>query len=65
MCVDEGKMSREAIETAAEKGPAALLIIDLINDYDFGDSDLLYRFVPEVAEKIAALKERLKKQGSR
>lgn len=56
-------MASEAIETGSEKGPAALLIIDMISDFNFEDSDLLFRFVPEVAERIAALKAKAKKAG--
>ena len=50
-------------ENDSEKGPVALLIIDMISDYKFEDSDLLFRFVPEVAERIAALKAKAKNAG--
>ena len=50
-------------ENGSEKGPVALLIIDMISDFEFEDSELLFRFVPEVAERIAALKAQAKKAG--
>ncbi len=56
-------MPPEQNENGSEKGPVALLIIDMISDYQFEDSDLLFRFVPEVAERIAALKAKAKKAG--
>jgi nicotinamidase-related amidase len=50
-------------ENGSEKGPVALLIIDMISDFEFEDSELLFRFVPEVAGRIAALKAQAKKAG--
>lgn len=40
----------------------ALLLIDVINDFDFPDSEKLLRFALPAARRIAALKRRLKKQ---
>lgn len=43
--------------------PTALLLIDVINDLDFPESDQLLRFALPMAERIAALKQRAKQLG--
>jgi nicotinamidase-related amidase len=40
-----------------------LLIIDMISDFEFKDSDKLFAFVPEVAKRIADLKQSARKAG--
>ena len=41
-----------------EKSDVVLLLVDVINDFDFEDADKLLRFALPVAEQIAALKKR-------
>src|SRR5690242_17577909 len=41
----------------------ALLLIDMINDLEFEGSEELLRYLPPVAEHIAALKRRAKQAG--
>jgi nicotinamidase-related amidase len=41
----------------------ALLLIDLINDLEFEGSEELLRYLPPVAERVAALKRRAKQAG--
>jgi nicotinamidase-related amidase len=48
---------------APDNSPVALLIIDMISDFEFKDSDQLFRFVPQVARNIAALKKRANQAG--
>jgi len=45
---------------ATESCPVALLLIDVINDFDCPESEPIGRFVVHMAEKIAALKKRAK-----
>ncbi|MFC7370851.1 isochorismatase family cysteine hydrolase [Fictibacillus iocasae] len=46
--------------TVRDGVPVALLIIDMINDYDFEESDLLLAHMEAVAGSIARLKEQAK-----
>jgi nicotinamidase-related amidase len=48
---------------APDKADWALLLIDVINDLDFPESDQLLRFALPMAQRIAALKRRAKQQG--
>jgi nicotinamidase-related amidase len=43
------------------KSKTALLLIDVISDFEFVDGEKLFKFVPTVADCIAALKKRAKK----
>jgi nicotinamidase-related amidase len=49
--------------SAPDKCETVLLIVDVINDLDFPEAKQLLRFLPAMARKIAALKERVKKAG--
>lgn len=44
--------------SAPDKSPVALLLIDLINDFDFPEGDQLLQHTLPAAERIAALKRR-------
>ncbi|HEY4310815.1 MAG TPA: isochorismatase family cysteine hydrolase [Pirellulales bacterium] len=44
-----------------DKSPVVLLLIDVINDLDFSDSQELLRFALPMAKRLASLKERAKK----
>ncbi|MES2623869.1 MAG: isochorismatase family cysteine hydrolase [Pseudomonadota bacterium] len=46
-----------------EKSDVVLLMIDVINDFDFEDAEKLLRFAIPVAENIAALKKRAVTKG--
>jgi len=46
-----------------DKSPVALLLIDVINDLEFEGADRLMRYVPQLAERLAALKRRAKAAG--
>ena len=48
---------------APDTSAAALLLIDVINDFDFPEADELLRFARPMAERIAELKDRSKKAG--
>ncbi|MCM3720281.1 cysteine hydrolase family protein [Fictibacillus phosphorivorans] len=45
-----------------DKIPVALLIIDVINDFNFPEAELLLKTSAPIAEKIANLKKRAKKE---
>lgn len=47
--------------SAPDKSETALLIIDVINDFDFPEANQLMRYAPAMARRIAELKERAKK----
>jgi len=49
--------------SANETCPVALLLIDVINDFDCPESEPIGRFIPHMAERIAALKKRAKAAG--
>jgi nicotinamidase-related amidase len=46
-----------------DKSDAALLLLDVINDLDFPESDQLLRYFPAAARRIAALKRRARAAG--
>jgi nicotinamidase-related amidase len=48
---------------AAEHSSVALLLIDVINDFDFPEADKLLRFAVPMAHSIAELKKRAREQG--
>lgn len=54
---------RDPHGTAPEKSRTVLLLVDVINDFDFAGWKALYRFALPAAERIAALKKRLKRRG--
>lgn len=49
--------------SAPDKSAVALLIVDVINALDFPEAKQLLRFVPPMAKKLAALKQRAKRAG--
>ena len=49
--------------SAPDKSPVALLLIDVINDLEFPEGDQLLRHALPMAERIAALKERARREG--
>jgi nicotinamidase-related amidase len=46
-----------------DKCSVALLLVDVVNDLDFPDNAELVRTVHQMAEKIAGLKRRARKEG--
>jgi nicotinamidase-related amidase len=55
--------SKDLHGSAPDKSGAALLLIDVINDFDFEESDELLRLALPVGRNIAALKKRAKAVG--
>jgi nicotinamidase-related amidase len=55
--------SRDAHGAAPERSSTVLLLVDVINDFDFPRSDDLMRFALPAARRIVALKKRLKARG--
>lgn len=49
--------------SAPDKCEVALLIVDVINDLDFPEARKLARYVPAMARRIRALKQRAKRAG--
>jgi len=49
--------------SAPDKCETALLIVDVINDLDFPEAKQLLRFVPSMARRISALRQRARKAG--
>lgn len=49
--------------SAPDKSEVALLIVDVINDFDFPEANQLMRFVPALARRLTKLKERAKAAG--
>ncbi len=49
--------------SAPEKAPAALLIIDAINDLDFPEGEQLKGFAEPMSERLLALKRSLRERG--
>ena len=47
--------------SAPDKCETALLIVDVINDFDFPEANQLARFVPELSRRLAQLKAHAKK----
>ena len=56
-------MSKDLHGSAPDKSKAALLLIDVINDFDFPQGEELLRLAMPVGENIAALKKRAKSAG--
>jgi nicotinamidase-related amidase len=56
-------MSKDLHGSAPDKSKAALLLIDVINDFDFPDGEELLRLAIPVGKNIAALKERAQEAG--
>jgi nicotinamidase-related amidase len=48
---------------APDKSAVALLLIDVINDFDFDEGQQLLEFALPMADKLAALKQRARDQG--
>jgi nicotinamidase-related amidase len=49
--------------SAPDKSPVALLLIDVINDFDFPEADQLIKHAQTMAARLAALKRRAKENG--
>jgi|SRR5687768_11652254 len=56
-------MSRDLHGSAPDKSKAALLLIDVINDFDFPEGEELLRLAKPVGKNIAALKKRANDAG--
>jgi nicotinamidase-related amidase len=56
-------MSKDLHGSAPDKSKTALLLIDVINDFDFEDGEELLRLAMPVGKNIAALKQRAKAAG--
>lgn len=54
---------RDPHGVAPEQSEVVLLLVDVINDFDFPEGDRLLSFALPAARKIAALKKRLRKRG--
>lgn len=48
---------------APDNALVALLIVDMISDFEFKDVEQLFRYVPEAAERIARLKMKARQAG--
>lgn len=48
---------------APDKSPTVLLLVDVINDFDFPEGEDLLRFALPAAKRIARLKKRLREHG--
>ena len=57
------RASHDLHGSAPDKSGAALLLIDVINDFDFPEGDQLLRLALPVGKNIAALKKRAKAAG--
>lgn len=55
--------NRDLHGSAPDKSEVALLIVDVINDFDFPEANQLMRYAPAMARKIARLKTRAKRDG--
>src|SRR2546421_10977943 len=55
--------NRDLHGSAPDKCETALLIVDVINDFDFPEANQLMRFAPAMARKLAKLKQRAKRAG--
>jgi nicotinamidase-related amidase len=56
-------MSKDLHGSAPDKSKAALLLIDVINDFDFPEGEELLRLAMPAGKNIAALKKRAKATG--
>jgi nicotinamidase-related amidase len=54
---------RDPHGVAPDRSDVVLLLVDVINDFDFSGSAKLLRFAVPAARRIAALKKRLSKRG--
>lgn len=54
---------RDPHGAAPEQARTVLLLVDVINDFDFPESRRLLRFALPAARRLAALKKRLRKHG--
>lgn len=43
--------------------PTALLLVDVINDFDFAEGNMLLRFAMPIAKRLKALKDRTRRAG--
>jgi nicotinamidase-related amidase len=57
------RSSPDPHDCAPDRSSAVLLLIDVINDFDFPSASKLLRFARPAARKIAALKMRLARRG--
>jgi len=46
-----------------DESPVVLILIDLINDFEFEDAEEIFRHTQAIAKPIAALKKRAKQAG--
>jgi nicotinamidase-related amidase len=54
---------RDPHGVAPEESPLVLLLVDVINDFDFGSGRDLLKYALPAARRIAALKKRLRRRG--
>src|SRR5918998_4194662 len=57
------RASHDLHGSAPDKSPTALLLIDVINDFDFAEGEQLLKLAMPVGKNIAALKKRAKDAG--
>jgi len=57
------RASHDLHGSAPDKSGAALILIDVINDFDFPEGDELLRLAQPVGKNIAGLKKRVKAAG--
>ena len=57
------KKRRDPHSVAPETSKTVLLLVDVINDFDFPQGEKLLRFALPAARRVAALKTRLRKRG--
>jgi len=57
--------SKDLHGNAPDKSNVALLIIDIISDFEFEDSEKLFKYALSMARKLADLKRKLKKRAFR
>ena len=55
--------TRDPHGVAPERSDLVMLLVDVINDFDFPKSNKLLRFALPAARRIVALKKRLRKRG--
>ncbi len=55
--------NRDLHGSAPDKSGVALLLIDVINDFDFDEADQLLRYALPMARQLAALKARAKREA--
>ena len=57
------RASHDLHGSAPDKAETALLLIDVINDFDFAEGEQLLRLALPVGHKIAEFKQRTKEAG--